>query len=135
MIDLPLPSPHFTPSLQSLPIFAFSVPGVLVPDPAGEVTEFGCELITLVYDLVKDQTQIDNESHSEGISMFLIAHKKYPDMVAGGGVIFMLTISAKEWLLWIGSRSKIIIKTSSGSPVVIEPGQSRASSMANIIWK
>ena len=33
----------------------------------------------------------------------------------------MLTISAREWLTWIGSKSSIIITDAHGSPVIIEP--------------
>jgi hypothetical protein len=43
------------------------------------------------------------------------------DKVASGAVDPMLTISAKEWLSWIGSRSSIVIVDACGSPTIIEP--------------
>jgi len=33
----------------------------------------------------------------------------------------MMTISAKEWLQWIGSKSHITLTDSGGSPIVLEP--------------
>ena len=43
------------------------------------------------------------------------------DNVASGAVQPMLTISAREWLSWIGSKSSIVIIDSQGSPVIVEP--------------
>jgi hypothetical protein len=43
------------------------------------------------------------------------------DKVAGDTIPPMITISASEWLLWIGSKSKIIIADALGMPVVLEP--------------
>ena len=43
------------------------------------------------------------------------------DKIASGEAAPMLTVSARDWLSWIGSRSKIVIKNRSGSPVVLEP--------------
>ena len=43
------------------------------------------------------------------------------DSVASGTVTPMLTISAKEWLQWIGSKSPIMLTDASGSPVILEP--------------
>jgi hypothetical protein len=43
------------------------------------------------------------------------------DKIAGGLVTPHMSISAKEWLKWIGSKSKIIITDSNSSPVIIEP--------------
>jgi hypothetical protein len=43
------------------------------------------------------------------------------DNVASGEVAPMLTISAKDWLSWIGSKSKITLTDSTGSPIVVEP--------------
>ncbi len=43
------------------------------------------------------------------------------DKVAGGEVLPMVTLSASEWLSWIGSASKIIITDINGRPYVNEP--------------
>jgi len=43
------------------------------------------------------------------------------DKIAGGMVAPYLTISAKEWLKWIGSKSKIILTDSNCTPVILEP--------------
>jgi hypothetical protein len=43
------------------------------------------------------------------------------DKVAGDLSPPMITISAKEWLQWIGARAKIIVTNSLGAPVIIDP--------------
>ena len=48
------------------------------------------------------------------------------DKVAGDIVAPMLTVSACEWLQWIGMKSKIIIADSLGSPSILDPRYSKS---------